>query len=103
VLDVPGRPLVIHTPGHSHGHVVFVLADRGVLFAGDALCTWNPLTGRPGPQLMPRAFASSESQAAESLARIEGVDAGVVLPGHGDPWVDGVGSLVARARDAGPS
>jgi glyoxylase-like metal-dependent hydrolase (beta-lactamase superfamily II) len=100
VLDVPGHPLVIHTPGHSNGHVVFQFADRGVLMAGDALCTWNPLTGRPGPQLMPRAFASSEAQAAESLGRLDGIDAGVVLPGHGDPWTDGVAALVARAREA---
>jgi glyoxylase-like metal-dependent hydrolase (beta-lactamase superfamily II) len=49
---------------------------------------------------MPRAFASSTSQASESLARIEGIDAGVVLPGHGDPWTDGVATLVARAREA---
>jgi glyoxylase-like metal-dependent hydrolase (beta-lactamase superfamily II) len=103
LLDVPGHPLVVHTPGHSNGHVVFVFGDRGVLMAGDALCTWNPLTGRPGPQLMPRAFASSLSVATESLSRIEGIDAGVVLPGHGDPWVDGVPALVARAREAGPS
>jgi glyoxylase-like metal-dependent hydrolase (beta-lactamase superfamily II) len=103
VLDVPGYPRVVHTPGHSNGHVVFVFGDRGVLMAGDALCTWNPLTGRPGPQLMPRAFASSEAQAADSLARLEGIEAGVVLPGHGDPWVDGVPALVARAREAGPS
>jgi len=79
---------------------VFQFADRGVLMAGDALCTWNPLTGRPGPQLMPRAFASSEAQAAESLGRLDGIDAGVVLPGHGDPWTDGVAALVARAREA---
>ncbi|HET8758251.1 MAG TPA: MBL fold metallo-hydrolase [Solirubrobacteraceae bacterium] len=103
VLDVPGHPQVVHTPGHSNGHVVFVFGDRGVLMAGDALCTWNPLTGRPGPQLMPRAFASSTAQATESLARIEGIDAGVVLPGHGDPWTDGVATLVARAREASPS
>jgi glyoxylase-like metal-dependent hydrolase (beta-lactamase superfamily II) len=103
VLDVPGHPLVVHTPGHSNGHVAFLFGDRGVLMAGDALCTWNPLTGRPGPQIMPRAFASSVSEAQASLSRIEGLDAGVVLPGHGDPWTDGVSSLVARTREAGPS
>jgi glyoxylase-like metal-dependent hydrolase (beta-lactamase superfamily II) len=103
VLDVPGRPRVVHTPGHSNGHVVLAFGDSGALLAGDALCTWNPLTGRPGPQLMPAAFASSNAQAMESLDRIERLDAAVVLPGHGDPWTDGVGALVARAREAGPS
>jgi glyoxylase-like metal-dependent hydrolase (beta-lactamase superfamily II) len=103
VLDVPGQPLVVHTPGHSNGHVVFHMADRGVLFAGDALCTWNPLTGRRGPQVMPGAFAVSIAGELQSLDRIEPLEAGVVLPGHGDPWVDGVPSLVSRAREAGRS
>ena len=48
-LDVPGRPRVIPTPGHSPGHVAFHLPDRGVLIAGDALCAYNPLTGAPRP------------------------------------------------------
>jgi glyoxylase-like metal-dependent hydrolase (beta-lactamase superfamily II) len=100
VLDVPGQPVVVHTPGHSNGHVAFHFQDRGALIAGDALCTWNPLTGRPGPQIMPNAFATSTPQALESLARLEGLEAGTVLPGHGDPWTDGAASLVARAREA---
>jgi glyoxylase-like metal-dependent hydrolase (beta-lactamase superfamily II) len=103
VLDVPGRPQVVHTPGHSHGHVAFHFPDRGALIAGDAVCTWNPLTGRTGPQLMSGAFSVSSAQAMESLGRIEPLDAGVVLPGHGDPWTDGTAALVARAREAGPS
>jgi glyoxylase-like metal-dependent hydrolase (beta-lactamase superfamily II) len=102
-LDVPGRPRAVHTPGHSDGHVAFHLPDRGVLFAGDALCTWNPLTGRDGSQLMPGAFAVSSPQAMQSLARLEPLEAGALLPGHGNPWTDGVPSAVARAREAGPS
>jgi hypothetical protein len=50
--------------------------------------------------MMPKAFASSMTEAQESLSRIEGIDAGLVLPGHGDPWTDGVATLVARAREA---
>ena len=102
-LDVPGRPRVIATPGHSPGHVVFHFAEQGAVIAGDALCTWNPLTGRPGPQIMPGAFSFSNAQAMESLGRIEGIEAGALLVGHGDPWTAGVAAAVARAREAGPS
>lgn len=102
-LDVPGHPRVIHTPGHSPGHCVFHFEAAGALIAGDALCTWNPLTGRPGPQIMPGAFSFSNAQAMESLGLIEPIDAGVLLVGHGDPWTAGVGAAVARAREAGVS
>jgi glyoxylase-like metal-dependent hydrolase (beta-lactamase superfamily II) len=103
VLDVPGHPRVVHTPGHSDGHCALVLDERGVLFAGDALCTWNPLTGRVGPQLAPAAFAISTEQATRSLEAIERIDCDLVLPGHGEPWSDGAASAVAQARAAGRS
>jgi glyoxylase-like metal-dependent hydrolase (beta-lactamase superfamily II) len=103
VLEVPGRPHAIHTPGHSDGHCVFHFPDRGALLVGDALCTYNPLTGRRGPQLMPGGFSVSSAQAMESLGRIEGLEAAALLPGHGEPWTDGVAAAVARAREAGPS
>jgi glyoxylase-like metal-dependent hydrolase (beta-lactamase superfamily II) len=97
-LGVPGGPRLLHTPGHSPGHVVLHLPDRGVLFAGDAICTRNPLTGRRGPQVMPGAFALSTAQAIESLARLEPLEADALLPGHGEPWTGGVPAAVARAR-----
>ena len=102
-LDIPGRPRPIHTPGHSHGHVAYHFADRGVLMTGDAMCTWNPLTGRPGPQVMPAGLAVSSATELESLAHLEGLEAGLLLPGHGEPWTDGVAAAIARARELGPS
>jgi glyoxylase-like metal-dependent hydrolase (beta-lactamase superfamily II) len=100
-LDVPGRPRVIPTPGHSPGHVAFHLPDRGVLLAGDALCTYNPLTGSRGPQVLPRAFAADALQAMASLAALERIDASITLPGHGEPWTDAPADAVARAREKG--
>lgn len=100
-LDVPGQPRIIPTPGHSPGHVAFHLPDRGVLIAGDALCTYNPLTGKRGPQLMPRAFAFDIGQALQSLGALERIDAGVVLFGHGEPWTDGPAAAVQQAREFG--
>jgi glyoxylase-like metal-dependent hydrolase (beta-lactamase superfamily II) len=100
-LDVPGRPRVIPTPGHSPGHVAFHLPDRGIVFAGDALCSYNPLTGARGPQVMPKAFAADALQMLASLEALERIDAGLLLFGHGEPWTDGPAAAVARAREVG--
>jgi glyoxylase-like metal-dependent hydrolase (beta-lactamase superfamily II) len=102
-LDVPGRPRALHTPGHTEGECILELSDRGVVLAGDALCTLNPLTGARGPQVMPRAFNVSTARALASLERLAGTDAEVVLPGHGEPWRDGAAEAVERARAVGPT
>jgi glyoxylase-like metal-dependent hydrolase (beta-lactamase superfamily II) len=103
VLDVPGRPRVVHTPGHTSGHVCFVLEDRGTLVVGDLLCSLNPLTGRLGPQLMPRALNLSSAKILDSLTRIEAMDTPTLLFGHGEPWTQGPAAAVERARSAGPT
>jgi glyoxylase-like metal-dependent hydrolase (beta-lactamase superfamily II) len=102
-LDVPGRPRVIDTPGHTNGHCALHFQRHGALFVGDLLCTWHPVTGRLGPQIMPRAFNVSSQECLDSLARIEGLDANLLLPGHGEPWSEGPAAAAARAREAGPS
>jgi glyoxylase-like metal-dependent hydrolase (beta-lactamase superfamily II) len=100
-LDVPGRPRVIHTPGHTPGHCVFHFAAAGALFAGDLLCTWNPLTGRLGPQIMPAPFNASSEQCLWSVERCAALDAATVLPGHGEPWTEGTTLAVERALETG--
>jgi len=103
VLDVPGRPRVIATPGHTLGEVSLHFESHGALFVGDTMCTLNPLTRRRGPQLMPAAFNVSNEQCLASLGRLEPLDAALVLPGHGEPWTDGPRAAVAQARAAGAS
>lgn len=103
VLDVPGRPRVIHAPGHSPGCVALHLEPRGVLFVGDVLFNYNVLTGRRGPQIGPGGFNESSEQALESLGRLEEIEAGTILFGHGDPWTGGVQTAVTAARRAGRS
>jgi glyoxylase-like metal-dependent hydrolase (beta-lactamase superfamily II) len=100
-LDVPGRPRVIHCPGHSRGCVALHFESHGALLVGDVLCSRNPLTGREGPQVPPAAFNVSSEQALASLSRLEPVEAAVVGFGHGDPWEGGVGAAVQRARARG--
>jgi glyoxylase-like metal-dependent hydrolase (beta-lactamase superfamily II) len=102
VLDVPGRPRVIHTPGHTAGHSVFQLGD-GSLVVGDLICSLNPLTGSHGPQLLPRALNRSSAGMLESLGRLEELDVPTIWFGHGEPWSGGIASAVAQARATGPT
>jgi glyoxylase-like metal-dependent hydrolase (beta-lactamase superfamily II) len=103
VIDVPGSPRAVHTPGHTPGHAAIVYGKSGALLTGDALCTWNAYTGRTGPQIMPSALNMSNTQALASLDRLAGVQATVILPGHGDPWTSGVPEAIHRAKAAGLS
>jgi glyoxylase-like metal-dependent hydrolase (beta-lactamase superfamily II) len=98
VLDVPGHPRVIPTPGHTPGHCAFHFEDHDALFVGDAMCMLNPVTGSTGPQLMPSAMNESNALARQSLDAIERIEADVLLPGHGDPWRGGVAAAVELAR-----
>lgn len=100
VLDVPGAPRVIATPGHTRGHSVLLFEQHAALFVGDHLCTLNPLTGATGPQLMPSLLNTSTVQSFQSLARLDDLEAAAVLPGHGEPWMGSVAGAVARARAA---
>ena len=95
-LDVPGRPRVIATPGHTPGHCAFALEERGVLLTGDALVTFDATTRSRGPRVP--SINSDRAQALASLSRIESTDAATVLPGHGAPWYGGVAEAVRRAR-----
>jgi glyoxylase-like metal-dependent hydrolase (beta-lactamase superfamily II) len=103
VLDVPGSPRVVHTPGHTDGHSALLFSGHGALFVGDALCTWNPFTGRTGPQVMPSAVNVSTDTCFQSLGAIEDLEAGVVLVGHGEPWRGNPRAAVAQARETGHS
>ena len=102
VLDVPGRPRVIHTPGHTAGHCVIHLPDRSALMMGDLICTLNPLTGATGPQLLPSALGFSAQQSLDSLAKLDGIEA-VLLLAHGEPWREGVAPALDRVRERGPT
>lgn len=102
VLDVPGRIRVVGTPGHTDGHVALASETARAAFVGDALCSYNPLTGERGPQLMPKAFTNDVARAMDSLDRISGLDVEQLLPGHGDPIPD-PDAAVEQAKRRGPT
>jgi glyoxylase-like metal-dependent hydrolase (beta-lactamase superfamily II) len=100
VLDVPGRPRVVHAPGHTAGNAAISLEDRGVLIVGDALATIDLVTGEAGPRLLPRFTNYDHDLALASLQKIESVRAHWVLPGHGLPWQGSPQQAVRLARQA---
>jgi glyoxylase-like metal-dependent hydrolase (beta-lactamase superfamily II) len=101
VLELPGRPRVVPTPGHTAGHCSVVLEQRGVLLAGDAMVNFDYASGRRGPRL--HRFNDDRSQALGSLARLESIDADIVLFGHGDPWTGGLRRAIEDVRGASSS
>ena len=50
---------------------------------------------------MPRSFNLSTATCLDSLAKLQGLAADLILPGHGEPWRDGVAAAVDAARGAG--
>ncbi len=98
VLDVPGRPRVVHAPGHSPGSCALVLAERAILFSGDVLVTLDVLSGEKGPRIQPDAFNSDPAAARSAVEMLRGLRAKVILPGHGEPFAGGVEEAVGLAR-----
>jgi glyoxylase-like metal-dependent hydrolase (beta-lactamase superfamily II) len=100
-LDVPGRPRVVFTPGHTLGHCSLHFPDRDTLIAGDAVVTFNPYRGEPGPQIVAAAATADSERALRSLDAVAATGAGTVLCGHGEPWTQGAEAIAEQARRRG--
>ncbi|HEX2051640.1 MAG TPA: MBL fold metallo-hydrolase [Actinomycetota bacterium] len=90
-LEAGGRTWTIHhTPGHSRSHVCLFAAGDGILVSGDHLLggITPHIDFRPGDDEDPLG------DYLRSLERVEELEPGLVLPGHGRPFEDGG----ARAR-----
>lgn len=90
VIDLGGRSVrVLHTPGHSPGHMCFWEEERGYLFAGDLVYRGTLFANYPSTD--PQAYlASLEKAAALPVKR--------VFPGHHE--LDIQPGLLLRMRDA---
>lgn len=80
-LDIPGWNLrVIHTPGHTAGHIVLHEAERGLLLTGDHVLP----NMHPGLGLGVGTDANPLTDYLNSLSRVRDLGTDVeVLPGHG--------------------
>jgi glyoxylase-like metal-dependent hydrolase (beta-lactamase superfamily II) len=100
ILPVPGRPVVVPTPGHTLGHCALHLPDRDTVLAGDSIVTLDPYTARTGPRLVARAATVDSERNLASLDALTATGARIVLTGHGKPWTRGVEAAVEAARHA---
>jgi glyoxylase-like metal-dependent hydrolase (beta-lactamase superfamily II) len=99
--SVLGGLVPVWSPGHTYGHCAFFLPDRGILFSGDALVTYDPYTGETGPRVVARAATADGASALTALHALGATGARLVLPGHGDPFDGGAREAVSRAAAAG--
>lgn len=53
-LHLPGGLVALAIAGHTFAHCAFHIADRRVLFTGDALVALDPYTAAPDPASSPR-------------------------------------------------
>lgn len=91
VAEMPGWE-IMHTPGHTPGHVSFFRREDRCLVVGDAFCTTKPesffdaaITQPPELHGPPAYFTSDWVSARRSVELLSRLDAVVVAPGHGQP------------------
>jgi glyoxylase-like metal-dependent hydrolase (beta-lactamase superfamily II) len=100
---LPGWDL-LHTPGHTPGHVSFYNASERVLLPGDAFCTTKPESFFSAAVVQPAElhgppsyFTSDWGAARASVEKLARLPVEVVAPGHGKPLAgDG---LEAKLRE----
>jgi glyoxylase-like metal-dependent hydrolase (beta-lactamase superfamily II) len=91
---------VIHTPGHTAGHVVFFRESDRLAIAGDVLANVHFLTGEPGLRAPPPFFCVDPRQNLRSVGVLWELRPSLICFGHGPPLHD-LGELerfVARLR-----
>jgi glyoxylase-like metal-dependent hydrolase (beta-lactamase superfamily II) len=89
--DQIGPLTVVHTPGHSPGHLAFWWDEKKALFVGDAIVTW------PRFELGWRGFLLNPTQHKESIKRLAEFDTEFMFTGHGDPVLGGAGKKIRAA------
>lgn len=90
IIDLGGRTIrVLHTPGHSPGHLCFWEAGRDYLFSGDLVYKGTLFANYPSTD--PKSYLSS-------LEKIADLPANRIFPGHHS--LDVHPEIVIQMRDA---
>ena len=63
--------------------------------------TYDGITGYHGPTVVSRAFTHDSRSALASLTTLDTINAGLLLPGHGEPFTGTATDAATQARSAG--
>ena len=91
VLPVAGGLRVVHTPGHSPGHVSLLAEETGTLITGDALFNFRFLRGA---RISPSFLCSSFAMTKQTAHRLGELDYAVAAFTHGPEITDGARETV---------
>lgn len=76
-IPVLGGMRVVHTPGHTPGHIALYFPQMALLIAGDALEHRGGRLGGPAP-----AFTEDMREARRSIRRLAGLEVDVIAFSH---------------------
>jgi glyoxylase-like metal-dependent hydrolase (beta-lactamase superfamily II) len=74
---------VIHTPGHTAGHVTYFRESDRVAIVGDVLRTINPFTGKMGLSEPPTGFTVDREENRRSIRKLAQLRPSLICCGHG--------------------
>ncbi|MFW9821426.1 MAG: MBL fold metallo-hydrolase [Candidatus Thorarchaeota archaeon] len=85
---IDGELLIVHSPGHSVGHICIYYPKKGILFSGDHIL--SNITPHLGTLVIPAAeefnkrnnFENILEHYLNSLDRIDELNSRIILPGH---------------------
>lgn len=91
-----GDLTVLHSPGHTAGHVSYFHEKEGWLFSGDALLNVVPFARRTALSLPPPIFSEDMAQVRQSVRRLAECGPRVLLAGHGWPHKDDTAAAIKQ-------
>ena len=93
-LPIAGGLIAYHTPGHTAGHVSYLMPSKRVLFVGDAAAR---MLGRLAP---PVGVSTEDHEAVKrSIAKLAALDFDVACFGHGRVLKGGAAAAFRRLAE----
>lgn len=97
--ELPGSPEAILVAGHTPGNASIYFRGAGVIATGDSFITGHPLSRHTGPQMLHPMYHTEPGAALSATHVLDGVEASIILPGHGPALAMPLADALASLRD----